>query len=358
MNDHDSNQDDIELLFSGRFADANHVPVGVLTQVLSGLQRTVYLLAMEIERIETRKRERISNDIERKYVVLCAPSSEGSYHINAQIGDPSCDLFAPDDVREVRERLVECVKVISDRGNGELSELIPDWGRRTRVLESIRQMVPKKGSGIRLQIRRRDDAEFFNSLCVQAGLRRFLPPTSGEESIRTVTGRLSRIDFDDRKVTIFYQPTEKDLECTYDETVEHLLLENARELIQVTGRVILDENDQPKRITDVEHIQELDLSPFYLEEFEYPERKLRFRKPVTITPELDDTGQLLCLRDSDLGINVHAFTRDELDEALEDQIHMLWRLYGLADNETLTSKAQQLKKNLLDSLEEMSHAKR
>ena len=40
----------------------------------------------------------------------------------------------------------------------------------------------------------------------------------------------------------------------------------------------------------MKHIQEVDPSPFYLCEFEYPEQKLRFRKPVTITPELDETG--------------------------------------------------------------------
>ncbi len=90
----------------------------------------------------------------------------------------------------------------------------------------------------------------------------------------------------------------------------------------------------------MKHIQEVDLSPFYLCEFEYPERKLRFRKPVTITPELDETGQLLCLRNSRLGIDVHGFTRDGLGEALEDQIGLLWDIYACAEDHELTPKAQ------------------
>lgn len=352
MNKQISESEDLELLFTGRFADANQIPAPLLIQVLTGLQRTIHLLAMDIERLEVRKKDRVTGDIERKYAVFCSQSRAGSYQLRVHIGDPTCDLFAKDSIREVSESFQHCVEIVSEQHKGRLSEIVPHKVRRTRVLDSLRSMIPKKGSGIRLRVKRESGPDFFDSLRVQSGLRQFLPVGDDEEAIRTVTGRLSKIDFDEQKITIVYPVTNRDLDCIYDESVEDLLLENPREFIQVTGKVILDENDEPKRIVDVENIREVDLSPFYLEEFEYSEWTLRFRKPFMLEPELDETKQLICLQEPNLGIDIYAFTRDELDEVLSAEIDALWRNYAMEEDDKLTPQAQELKRNLKDALQE------
>jgi hypothetical protein len=173
------------------------------------------------------------------------------------------------------------------------------------------------------------------------------------ELVQTVTGRLERIDFGARMLTIIYAVTRRELDCHYDESIEELLLENPRELIQVTGRVTLDEEGNPTRITDVEDIREVDLSPFHLSEFRLPDRTLRLREPLLLTPALDETEQLLCLSDPTLGIDICAPTREELDVALHEEIDVLWRNYALADTvQPMTDAAASLKQRLVEAIEE------
>jgi len=63
---------------------------------------------------------------------------------------------------------------------------------------------------------------------------------------------------------IIYPPTNKELVCLYDDEVEELLIERRRDLIQVTGRVVLDDDSQPKQLIDVTDTRDLDLSGFEL----------------------------------------------------------------------------------------------
>jgi hypothetical protein len=238
----------------------------------------------------------------------------------------------------------------------ELAKVVSDRTRRHRLIESVRDMMPKAGSGLRLTITDRADKVVFNSAVAQKGMPA-LALRSGEEPLRrTVTGRLVTIKFDERKLTLLYQPTNRELECVYEEDAEPLLLEHPRDLIQVTGEVILDAENQPKKIIDVEEILEVDMSPFYLTQFEYPERVLTFRGERSIEPELDESQQFMVLMDEPLGIDVVAATREELFTALAEELDVLWRNYALAADEQLSPAAIQLKTRLREAIEERAVA--
>lgn len=76
-----------------------------------------------------------------------------------------------------------------------------------------------------------------------------------------MTGELIKnIDFIKHKLTMIYPPISKELECLYDEAQEDLLCERRRDLIQVTGRVLLDDQGSPKKIIDVTDIRDIDLT--------------------------------------------------------------------------------------------------
>lgn len=95
-----------------------------------------------------------------------------------------------------------------------------------------------------------------------------------------------------------------------------------------------------------------DLSAFYLTQFEYPDRVLLFKDEVAIEPELDESRQLMILREDHLGIDVVASTREELFQGLVDEIGILWRNYALAPDAELSPAARRLRRSLLDAIEE------
>ena len=106
-----------------------------------------------------------------------------------------------------------------------------------------------------------------------------------------VTGELTHINFKEHKLTIIYPPISKELECLYDEALEDLLYERRRDLIQVTGRVLLDEQGSPKKIIDVTDISDVDLSPLEISVARHGALHLRVTPPISAEPSLDDSKQ-------------------------------------------------------------------
>jgi hypothetical protein len=349
-----SNNRQFEIRFEGRFADGQMLPVATLSQVLSAMQRAVHLLAMQYEDVSVRQRERVNKIVEAKYPLLCSLPKPGSFIVPVEIGDPTVALFAMDDVEAVSELFSDCCSFISRGDKSGLSAKIPDIARRDRFVEAVRTMSPSQGSGIKAGISQLAGT-FRVSLDTlhERGKSCLSTAADPERQVRTVTGRLSEIQFDERKITLVYPVTNRELVCIYNEAVEELLLERPRELIQITGEIILDDNDQPKKIVNVESIAEVDLSPFYLQSIEYAGRAFEFIKPLELTPELDETQQLYCLENPELGIDVYAYTRDQLDVELKEQLAFLWDTYALAADGELTGAAIAVKQNLLVTLREV-----
>jgi hypothetical protein len=222
-------------------------------------------------------------------------------------------------------------------------------------------MAPSAGTGWHLKI----EVEGGNAVAVldeetQPFLHRAIAPPEAREDERTLTGELKSIDFTQRQFHIIYPPTGRELKCSYDDAVEDMLYENRRSLIQVTGRVVLDQNDQPKEIHSVSDIQDLDLSPFTVDEVRVNlpggTRMLRAGHPLALEPELGDGKQYMHLRHAPLGIDVFAQTREQLAMELHEQLAMLWHAYVLSPDKELEDTAITLKRGLLKAFVEVHDA--
>jgi hypothetical protein len=350
---------ELRLRFDGREADEHRVPASVVAQAIDGLQRAVFLLAMEHERVDVRQRERTSRKIEEKYAVFVSAPEKGSVTFAAEIHPTRSDLLAAGDVAAVASMTRDALSAIEAGDESAIGRLVSGRNRRHRLIDSVRGMMPRPGSGLRLQIEDGHGRQIFSSALAQRSIQTLTASRLQDEAAkRTVTGRLVTIKFDERKLTLLYPPTNRELECIYDESVETLLLQHPRDLIQVSGEVILDADDQPKKIIDVDEILEVDMSPFYLTQFEYPDQVLAFRNEIALEPELDESQQLMIVREEALGIDVVAPTREELFQSLSEEILLLWRNYALAADAELSAKARELKARLLESIEERSVAPR
>ncbi len=342
---------DFELKFTGKVTETHIIPALVLAQTLEALQKSVYILAMDQENRVVRERVRVPSDIEQKYVVRCEVPDKGSYQVPFAVGNSQADLF-PATIDQVSERLRNGFKAFTDANFNELHTIIPDRALQSRLLEQFRSLIPRPGTGITLDINDAQGNAFTFSPSLLLPLRQYLAGNNkNEESIQTVTGQLERIDFGEHKITIIYPSTSRQLDCFYDESAEGMLLDNPRELIQVTGRVIFDETGQPIKITDVESILEVDLSPFYLSQVEWQGRVISLRSPITLVPELDDSSQLLQVRYKPFDLHVFAQTRDQVWVEINEFIAMLWEEYASEEDVNLSQPAIDLKNVLLSALE-------
>lgn len=342
----------------GRDRAAHSAPAAVLVRLLQNAQLAFDLIGVHVEGREIKHRARIPAATSQRFQLICEIPQSGSYAMPVTVGQAG-GLFDLDLglVHQAYAVFRSLVHAVSAQDAASVATALPDERIRRRVLESVKAMAPQAESNWRLALH--DDADVVFATFdadIPAFVDRILIPQEQRETGRVITGELKRIDFAERKLTLIYPPTSKELACIYDEDIEDLLYARRRDLIQVTGRVLLDEEGAPKEIIDVTDIRDLDLSPLILDAIHFGGLRIQASPPLSVEPALDDTQQLLCVEQRDLGIDVFAPSRELLVVELNEQLAMLWREYALAPDTELDDKAKVLKQALLARFAEVSHA--
>jgi len=332
------------------------VPAAVLVQILENAQRAFELIGVHVEGRGIKERARVPAQISQRYQLICNIPEHGSYALPVTVGGMG-DLFSPDLANKAFGIFRGVLENVAGRNTAALTGALTDARILRRVLESVKGMAPRAGARWKLNLH--DDQDHaFASLDEETipFVERTLVPAAQREAARVVIGELKSIDFAERKVSIIYPPNNKELACFYEESVEDLLYEKRRDLIQVTGRVLLDEQGAPKQIIDVTDIRDLDLSALVIDTVRHGGLALKAVPALTLEPVLDDTKQLLCIEQSELGVDVFAPSRETLLAELHEQLAMLWQEYAQAPDEGLDAHARLLKQTLLNRFTEAQHA--
>jgi len=251
------------------------------------------------------------------------------------------------------EYIKELLGFIVDSAELKINQLFPNAKLRSKALSCLRGAFPKPDNNIFLEII--DGKNVTNSRSIQKNLTTIIDrtQTAVEEYMTAVTGRLISIDFEERKIIIIHPTTKRELACFYNEDIEDILFENRRQLVQIIGVVTLDDNEQPKKITDVVSIQEIDLSPIDFNDIDYRKKKLHFKNSFFLTPTLDNSEQLYTINYPEFGLELFAYTRQEITNDVKSEIVYLWEEYAKTEDDTLTEDAKILKKKLLGAIEEV-----
>jgi len=332
------------------------VPASVLVQILENAQHAFELIGVHVEGREIRSRARIAAATSKRFQLVCQLPQAGSYAMPVTIGG-AVELFSVDLANQAFGIFRGVMESVSARSSAGLAAVLPNERIRRRVLEAVKGMAPRAGTGWELSLHDGQGATFatFDVQTIPF-VEETLVPVEQREAARVVTGELKSIDFAERKVTIIYPPTSKELACIYEEAVEDLLYERRRDLIQVTGRVVLDDQGAPKQIIDVTDIRDLDLSSLDIHTIRHGQLILKATRVLSLEPSLDETKQLLCVEHAALALDVFAATREALLTELNEQIAMLWSEYALADDDVLDVVARQLKQALLAAFTEVGDA--
>ena len=336
--------------------DNLEVPAHLLVRTLDNLQQIVYLLAAFQEKQNIGKRFRIKDELQQLYTLKCQIPKPGSYVIPISL-KPSLNsqlsLFT--NYQKIIDYLQDLFTGITQDDSTRISNTLPDSSLRNRILRKFRELSPRAGENWQLGFSAQGVNEIILTEKSNSYIDEWLNIDTPEDEILTVTGELISINFDRNLIVIKYPPTHQEIECVYLEELEDNLIENRRELIQVTGRFTLDNEGHPIKLTDVTKIEPVDLSSILLKDVSYGETKLRFRQPLRLTPTIDEeSSQLLIAEDININLYVFAYTREELISEINEQITMMWHAYAQAELEELSVEAQKLKTILLETLEEIN----
>jgi hypothetical protein len=256
----------------------NVVPASVLVKILQNAQHAIELIGVHVEGRSINQRARVPAATRQRFQLICQLPEPGCYALPVTVGG-STELFDPELADKAFSIFHDVMERVSNRNVADLADVLPDERIRRRVLESVKGMAPRAGARWTLDLRDAAD-KTFASIDVETipFVRDTLVPAEQREAARVVTGDLTNINFIERKLTIIYPPTSKELVCVYDEALEDLLYERRRDLIQVTGRVLLDDQGSPKQIIDVTDIRDIDLSPLRFPRFGAAHPTCRLRR--------------------------------------------------------------------------------
>ena len=337
-------------------AQGDVVPASVLVQILHNAQQAFELIGVHVEGRSINQRARVAAATSQRFQLVCQLPKSGCYAMPVLLGGET-DLFDRQQAMSAFKIFHDLLSRVSARNPTELEKVLPDERIRRRVLESVKGMAPKADAKWRLALHDQDDT-LFAALDIQTipFVQGILVPPEQREAARVVTGELTHINFKEHKLTIIYPPTSRELECFYDEALEDLLYERRRDLIQVTGRVVLDDQGSPKKIIDVTDINDVDLSPLDVSSIQLCETHLRVSPALNAEPQLDESKQLLCMEYPAFELLVFAPTREGLLAEIQEHMAMLWVEYAQAQDHQLDTNALKLKQTLLSRLSEVPHA--
>jgi hypothetical protein len=74
---------------------------------------------------------------------------------------------------------------------------------------------------------------------------------------------------------------------------------------------------------------------------------------LILTPALDDSEQLYTISYPEIGLELFAYTRQEITNDVKSDIVYLWEEYAKAEDNALTEDAIILKQKLLNAIEEV-----
>ncbi len=225
---------------------------------------------------------------------------------------------------------------------------IPNERIRHCALEAVKDIVPV--GHLSLEFSTSGMSAYVDQKSHETVLR-WLDMPLPEERVDIIC-ELVGADFAGEKVKLRHPTTGRLLEAEYDIEVEEELLRDRRDMVQVSGIAMLDDESNPTELLEVTAINHVDLTPITIERVDIDDVHLVLRQPIVLRPVLSDGDfQLFEVKHPDLGIDAYARTREGLMPAILDEIAFLWQCYALDDPEKLTSDAQTLRRSLLAAFE-------
>ena len=332
---------------SGLDVASNAIPVDVLISTLAGMQELVFIAAAANDNVRVAQRFKKSESARQKYKLLCQPAKAGSYMMPLALSNSGHVPLFQD---PVWQQIEDFFGALASGSEGQIGRLFGDSSLTKRALAEVLKMLPKAGDSWNFGFSRNSSkvGEIRLGRVDAKRIDHWLTyDEDSSEAVTTITAKLQKIDFDERKISVKYPPTSQIIECFYTDDVEEDMIDYRREYIQVTGQFTLDENGNPNKLTKVSRIVPLDLSPLVLGELRYKQRRFSFRTTQVFSPSLEsEYKQSLFVERLDLGIHAFGLTREELVEEMAIQMNYCWEEFVECENETMTPNAMVLKNNL------------
>lgn len=332
---------------------ANSVAAAALAQSLDAFQRIVLLLAMRREGRAPGRRVRPSADIQARYRLLCDLPEKGSYITPLRI-EGTGDLLAETEISGLMAQLCGVMDAIGKADEVEFEKSLPDDTWRRLILGQLERLSPVRATGFELELSV-GKSVLMDTATARPFVEHLVRAPTRQKARGVVVGEFKRIDFMKREITVRHQETGRELTCLYQDYVEDSLLEHPRDTLLVFGAITRNAQNEPVSIEDVERIEAVNLGGITITSVPVGDIAIQPKEMLSASVIFDEEDALFVAEIPSLRVKVHAETREMLEEAILDELALLWKRYAMADDAKLTPAAQTLKGRMLAAFHEDMH---
>lgn len=334
----------------------HEITADLLCQLVQSLQQMTYLTAAAKAGMGTRRHIFGTSGFTDEYQLVCELPKKGSYVLPFKIRNvvnPSLDQSAA--------IFSDLMIALAGVEAGDISKTVLvnlSTENRARFASALSKMTAKQEKSWYVSIDMEGALsiegvpqvfEFSKNLANQA--ERVLKISEEiPEEVMSVIGELISVNFESNTLSIRHNGTHKEISCSYRPEVVDQILQNKSGSVQVTGKFTLDNDGNPKSLSDVSSIVPVDLSQIIIPSFTVGNSVIHSvaNADVAIIPTLDENlKQMFVAENKELGIEVFAVTRDQLIDEIIEQLVVNWLEYAKAEDGGLTSAAKDLKRSLL-----------
>ena len=338
----------VSLRLAGPLAQEGMVPISLVADKLTALQRALFNIGSSLR--GGGRRGLWKAEVLQACQLLFVKTRHQSLEIVAEVPpSPSLPLPELDLGSRALDRLNETLQAVTNHDPGPVHDLYPDFGQRVRVIKSFIPLLPEEGSDYDVLVST-ETATFHMDSRLRpffARLAREEGPGVPEEAVRTLTGRLFRIEVETGQRQIGLKVSNRQIRCFYPEELEDVMRDLVPgSLVEVEGRATLDARGEVVQIEEVFDARTIQLIPLYWQRVIYSHRYFRLRRPIQIRVDFNDNLWIHAYEP--LGILAYAPTRSESLEMLRMDFVAAWDAVAHEDDANLTEDARALKGALRD----------
>ena len=297
---------------------------------------------------DTRTQQQETSDMKLSHMLYLLPATEGSYACEARLYDDSDEVNKTLPLYgEGFTRVLTVIDCVSEGNAEKFAEEVPSRLARTRVLEGVKKVCPRNNEQITVitGINQQQKVSLKQADIIPFD---FLKPVDDEYTDVEVIGKIVMVDFENKKLWLRPNGASKKFGMNYDPAIEDRLMETRYQLMTVKSKVKYNLNGDIGDIIDVDGIEELELRNIEVKSFDADEVIHRFKSPIVVTVELDETGQIYIATYDDLELCVYAEHQDELRQEIEDDLAWRWTNIAMAPEKDLAPDAIAVRKAFRD----------
>lgn len=325
-----------------------------LKEILDGCDALLDIVSDErsYDPNDGRASRRRTSEAKTSHAIYLAPASRGCYCTDALLYDESVEPQIRIPFTETGFKpALSLVEAVSNEDAAALAAQIPSRCAQDEAVREIEKILPKEKE--RISVAAGEDGS-ERTVLKKAGLIDFasLRLVTDKYTEGTIIARVVAVNFESKWMSLKPIKGTKRFKIDYDPDIEDRLISNRQKPMTVNCRYKYDINGDISDVKDASGIEELELRPISVSEFEVDGRMVRFRAPLSVEVSLDpESGQIFVAEYEPLGMVVFAEHQDEIrGEVLED-LAWRWSYIVKAPEEVLGDDAVAVRRNFLGLVE-------